>query len=570
MRRPDTLLYGIEDIPPARFAFGLALQQVAFLGALLAVPAFFARSAGMDQAAFLNLAACGLIYSAVALLLQAWGRFGIGAGIFLPVQGTTSVLPVLALGLAHSGLGGGFGMFAVSGLSMILFSFVIKRLRAIFTVEVAGLAMLLIGAGIGIIGLNLIFSTQGAGGPQPARVAVAGATLAVMVACNVWGRGGLKFFATVTGLGCGLVLATAGGLLTDVDIAAFEGAALLRLPVLQQFGWHFEGEALVPAIITGFSLSLTSMGVQTVAQRFNDADFKRPDLDSVGRGVRAEGIAQIFASLINAMPMAASGGAASLALASGCTSRHLAVWTAGLLFLIALCPKVIVAWMIVPPEVLGALFLFLSSFATIGGIQMIGSRMLDNRRSLAIGIALLVGISYGDIHDQLERMFPGAHYVAFSQFALALTTAVGLQALFRIGIRRKTRQGFAVADTHFEDMIAFVEAQGKLWGARHEAVKRAELASWQAFELLRDSSLLAPGCAAIELETQQDEYNLTIFIRYRGTLPVLATHPPSHDEMLDDKDAPQRMAGYLINRLADNARTRMAGSQAELKLDFRD
>ncbi|PWR24202.1 solute carrier family 23 protein [Zavarzinia aquatilis] len=570
MRRPDTLLYWLEEIPPPRFAFGLALQQVAFLGALMGVPAVFARGAGMDAAAFQNLAACGLIYSAVALLLQAWGRFGIGAGIFLPVQGTTSVLPVLGLGLAHTGLGGGFGMFAVSGLSMILFSYLIKRLRAIFTVEIAGLAMLLIGAGIGIIGLKLIFSGPAEGPPEPGRAAVAGATLAVMIACNVWGRGGLKLFATVTGLGCGLALSALAGMLTPVDLATFDAAALLRLPTLQQFGWHFDGAAVIPAVITGFSLSLTSMGVQTVAQRFNDADFKRPDLDSVGRGVRAEGIAQVFASLINAMPMAASGGAASLALASGCTSRHLAIWTAGLLFLVALCPKIIVAWMIVPPEVLGALFLFLSSFATVGGIQMIGSRMLDNRRTLAIGIALLVGLTYADIHDQLERLWPGAQYIAFSQFALALTIAVLLQALFRVGIQRRTRRSFAVADTHFEDMIAFIEAQGRLWGARHEVVKKAELACWQAFELLRDSELLAPEAGTIELETRQDEFNLTIFIRYRGALPVLATHPPGHQEMLEDSEAPRRMAGYLINRLADNARTRKAGAAAELRLDFRD
>src|SRR5699024_11929659 len=62
---------------------------------------------------------------------------------------------------------------------------------------------------------------------------------------------------------------------------------------------------------------------------------------------------------------------------------HLASWTAGLLLLIAFCPKIIVAWVILPGEVLGPLFLFLSSFAVIGGTQMIGSRMLDNRRTLA-------------------------------------------------------------------------------------------------------------------------------------------------------------------------------------------
>jgi xanthine/uracil permease len=570
MRRPDTLLYWIDEVPPARFALGLALQQAAFLGALLAVPALFARNAGIDHAQFLDLAACSLIYSAFALLLQSWGRFGIGAGMFLPVQGTTAVLPVLGLATATSGLGGGFGMFAVCGLSMVIFSFIIRRLKSIFTVEVAGLAMLLVGSGIGVIGLKLIFSAHEADGPSPLRIVIAATTLAVMVICNVWVKSKLRLFATVTGLGVGLVLSFTAGLVQPSDLAVFDGASLFHIPSLQQFGWRIDPDLLVPAIVTGFSLSLTSMGVQIAAQRFNDADFKRPDFDSIGRGVRAEGLAQIFASAINALPMAASGGAASLALASGCTSRHLASWTAALLLLIALCPKIIVAWMILPPEVLGALFLFLSSSATIGGIQMIGSRMLDNRRTLAIGMPLLVGLTYGDIRESLDKVLPIARYVDFSQFALVLTIAVVLQSIFRIGIQRRTRKIFTVASTHFEEMISFIESQGRIWGARHESIKRAELASWQAFELLMDNHLLADDCETIEIESSLDEHNLTIFVRYRGKLPELSGRRPTAEEMIDDDEAPRHMAGYLINRLADGVRTRMAGKQAELRLTFKD
>lgn len=569
MRRPPSILYWLEDVPPARFALGLALQQVAFLGALLAVPAFFARSMGFDQGMFLNLAAACLVYSAVTMLLQAWGRFGIGAGIFLPVQGTTSVVPVLTIGLAAAGPDAAFGAFAVCGLSMMLFSFVVTRLKAIFTVEVAGLAMLLIGAGIGVLGLKLIFGGVD-GTSSPLRLGVAGITLGVMILCNVWIKGRLRLFATVTGLVVGLVLSLATGMIGAADLAAFDAADWLHLPQLPQFGWRLDGDTLPAAIVTGFSLALVSMGAQTVAQRFNDADFDRPDLPRIAAGIRAEGLGQIFASLVNAMPMAASGGAASLALASGCTSRHLAIWTAGLLFLFALCPKIITAWIILPPEVLGALFLFLSSFATIGGIQMIGGRMLDNRRALAIGIALLVGFTYEDLRDKLGGLLPEARYFAFSQFALALTIAVVLQALFRLGIRRRTRESFAVADTHFEDMLAFVEAQGRMWGARVEVVRRAELACWQAFELLRDNALLDPEGREIELETSHDEFNLDIHIRYRGRAPELSGRPPGADELIEDEDAPRRLAGYLINRLADGVRTRTQGRQTELRLSFRD
>ncbi|SFJ63739.1 solute carrier family 23 protein [Aerobium aerolatum] len=570
MRRPETILYWTDEVPPPRIALGLALQQAAFLGALLAVPALIGRELGLNHEQILALAGCCMIYSAAALLLQAWGRFGIGAGIFLPVQGTTSVLPLLMLAGATSGLGGGFGMFAVSGLSMIVFSFLIKRLKSIFTVEVAGLAMLLIGAGIGMIGLRLIFGLDKPDGTTPLNVAIAGITLSVMIICNVWVKSRLRLFATMTGLGVGLALSLAFGLLTPENLAIYHEARWLKLPDLQQFGWRFDAELLIPAIVTGFSLSLTSMGVQITAQRFMDADFSHPDFLSIGRGVRAEGVAQILASLINALPMSASGGAASLALASGCTSRYLAPWTAGLLLLIAICPKIIVAWLILPGEVLGALFLFLSSFAVIGGMQMIGSRMLDNRRTLAIGIPLLVFLAYGDVRDGLENLMSVARHFDFSSFALSLTAAVALQAVFRIGVGRRTRKTFPVAETHFEDMQRFIEGQGKVWGARHQSVKRAELASWQVFELLMDNHLLSPDCTSVELETNLDEHNLTIIIRYDGLPPDISLRRPSPEEMLEDEDAPRRMAGYLIRRLADHVRTRRDGGRAELRLTFRD
>jgi xanthine/uracil permease len=79
------------------------------------------------------------------------------------------------------------------------------------------------------------------------------------------------------------------------------------------------------------------MGTQTIVQRSADADWVRPHLRPLARGVRAEGVAHLFAALVNGLPLAASGGAVSLA-APGSASRYLGYWTAGLLLLAALVP----------------------------------------------------------------------------------------------------------------------------------------------------------------------------------------------------------------------------------------
>jgi len=103
MRKPDTITYWLGDRLPTRFALGLALQQAAFLGELLVIPSLFARSANIGHVQFLDIAAATLIVSAVALILQAWNRFGIGSGYFYPLQATTAVLPALLLAAQSGG-----------------------------------------------------------------------------------------------------------------------------------------------------------------------------------------------------------------------------------------------------------------------------------------------------------------------------------------------------------------------------------------------------------------------------------------------------------------------------------
>src|SRR5690606_13778576 len=113
------------------------------------------------------------------------------------------------------------------------------------------------------------------------------------------------------------------------------------------------------------------------------------------------GLTNLLAAVFNALPLASSGGGVTQAAASGSTSRHLAWWTAGVFLLVALLPKVILIWLLLPKPVMGGLLLFLSTFTTLSGMQLIGSRMLDNRRVLAIGTGLICALSYPAISSGL-------------------------------------------------------------------------------------------------------------------------------------------------------------------------
>lgn len=571
MRRPDNIAYGVHDWLPARLGAGLALQQLAFLGALLVIPEIYVRVQNLGHETFLNIMSSTLLVSALVIVLQVRGLRHLGAGYYYPLQATGAVLPAMYLigGLPGASLATVFGMIWVIGLSQIVCSFLIMRMRNVFTVEVSGVGVMLIGLGLGHMGFKQIF------GLEQYQEAVSGASLlvallsfATMVGCNVWLKSMLRLFAPLLGLCVGM----AAGFLLDLvpaqELQQWREMPLLRLPQLPVFGWAFEPLGVLPYVVTGFALSLTSMGTQTIVQRVSDADWVRPNLRALARGVRAEGVAHLFAGLLNALPMSSSGGAVSLAAASGCTSRYLGYWTAGFLFLAALVPHITGTVLLLPSSAVGALLLYLATFTTLSGVQLITSRMLDNRRVLAVGMGLLVGTGIGVIHGALHALWPQLRYVALTGLAAGVCVAVLMVLLFRLGMRKGTRQSFTLAHTTLQDVTNFLEQQGRLWGTRRAPVRRAEMVGWQVVEALTAHHLVDPECPEIQVEPDFDDYIFTLILRYRGTLLPLASQPPSADDLIARTEADLQMAGYLIGRGAHHARASRSAGMCVLRLTF--
>ena len=128
------------------------------------------------------------------------------------------------------------------------------------------------------------------------------------------------------------------------------------------------------------------------------------------------------------------------------------------------------------------------------------------------------------------------------------------------------RQKAFLASTTLDDITEFLESQGRLWGARHEPVRRAELVGWQVVEALTSHHLVAGPLSEIEVETGFDEYIFTLIVRYRGGLLPLAKQPPSAEELMASTEAELQMAGYLVSQSAHSAR---ASSNARAALPMR-
>lgn len=571
MRRPETTEFWVNDRLPVPTAIGLSLEQLAFLGALLVVPNLFAHNSIMPLGSihFLDIASATLLVCAFSVLLQVLGRWGLGSGYYYPLQSTPTVFAIMLVASSHGGMELAYGMVFVTGMTQVLLSGVLVRLRNIFTVEVAGVAVMLTGITTGKMGLEALFGVESQQVDMH-DVLVATVTLAVLVFCNIWVRARFQAFTTLAGLAVGTLIAMSLGMIPPSVWGDIAATPWLRVPEVTRIGWAFDPDLIGLYALMGLSMTLVSLGTQTVAQRAVDADWHIPDLRAYARGLRAEGLSHMLGSFLNAMPQTASGGAVGLATSAGCTSRYLGYWVAGALVFMALCSKLIVLWFLVPGPVIAALMLYLAALLIMTGLRLIASRMLDNRRAMAVGLGLMVGVANQYLVWGLQASMPGlADFMRLAGAVNGVLLALFLTLVFRIGATARTRRRFEVAATTADDLKLFMESQGRLWGARRDSVQRAKQAVWEAFDLVAHSGHILGSPPWLEVQTRFDDYALRVRFNYEGLpLPAAGDAPPSADEMLDDPEAAARLSSYLLSRLARRVQVSEKDGRCVLDLYF--
>lgn len=571
MRRPENTEFWVNDRLPVPTALGLSLEQLAFLGALLVVPNLFAHNSvvALSSNQFLDIASATLLACALGVLLQVLSRWGLGAGYYYPQQATPTVFAFMLLAGSQGGMALAYGMVFFAGLTQVLLSGVLVHLRNIFTVEVAGLAVMLTGIVTGKMGLEVLFNNE-SHPVEGETLIVAGVTLAVLVFCNIWVRARFQAFTTLAGLLAGTLIAIWLGMIPHTVWEEIRQTPWLRVPEVGSIGWEFDVSLIGLYALMGVSLSLVSLGTQTVAQRAVNADWHIPDLRAYARGLRAEGVVHMVGSFINAMPQSASGGAVGLATSAGCTSRYLGYWVAGALVFMALCSKLIVLWFAVPAPVIAALMLYLAALLIMTGLRLIASRMLDNRRSMALGLGLMIGVANQHIIWGLENSMPAlASFMRVAGGVNGLLVALLLTFVFRLGATSRARRRFEVAATTADDLDGFIEAQGRLWGARRDAVLRVKQTVWEAFDLVAHSGHITSQPPWLEVQTRFDDYALRVRFIYEGTpLPEAGDAPPSAEDMLDDPLAAARLSSYLLGQLARRVEIFQRDGRCHLDLYF--
>ena len=426
------LIYGLEDRPPLPVLLGL--QHIFLMSSTLVLPVVLMTEigAGFDQVratVAMTMISCG-----IGTILQAvrWGV--VGAGFLCPNLCGPNFFAASVSAAWLGGLPLMRGMTIVAGLVEAVFARVIHRLQFLFPPEITGLVVFMVAQSLVPLAASKFLGVAYEGEPiQVTSFMIAAGTLLLMVGLNIWGGGKLKLYGVLIGMAFGYGISFLTGIESGSRINSAMAAPWLALPVYPgMFELSFRWSLVPMFFIVSITGALKSFGNLILCEKVNDAAWKKPDIDRVGRGLLADAICVTASGLLGGVASDTSASNVALSSANGATSRRIGIAAGAIFILLGFSPFISGLLSIMPVPVMGAILVFVTCFMIRSGMQIIVGAGMDERRTFAIGVALIFGLSL-DILPAMYVDLPGWLRPLFdSPLTLSTVLAVVLNQVLRI------------------------------------------------------------------------------------------------------------------------------------------
>jgi NCS2 family nucleobase:cation symporter-2 len=568
MSLSDTKLdYGVADWPPVSVCLLQAVQHIAVMAPPLVYVILVLQAAGAAPQSILNVVSLSFVALGIGTILQCYAGNYVGSGFLLPFIFTAAYLPGSLTAAKLGGMPLVFGMTLFGGALEIALAWIVPRMRWLFPSEISGLCVTLIALVLGILGIRLMLGgdpTLEAGETSLPEIAVGIAILAMMVGLQIWGEGGLRTYAVVTGVVVGYLASLAFGIVKAQALAEIAATPLFRFPEFPIVVPTFRAHLTIPFAVGALACCLRAMGDLTICQKLNNRDWVRPDFVTIQRGVFADGLGTVLAALIGSIGGNTYSTSVGLSSATRITSRHIGVYIGLVLISMAAFPILPAILISVPKSIMGAALVFTACFVLINGLKIVMDRMLDSRRILVIGLALTLSISRDVLPDFYARLPEPIQPFVASDLVIGVIAALVLNALFRIGIKQRESINIMPGAQAIDKVQYFLEEQGARWSARRDVMTRVIFGTAQTLEVVFDQG---DESRQVVVEAIFDEYNLDVNLTYQGEPIELSDKRPSHVEIRESAGV-RKLAGYLIRRNADRVNVLPSAGYTMVKLHF--
>jgi NCS2 family nucleobase:cation symporter-2 len=238
----------------------------------------------------------------------------------------------------------------------------------------------------------------------------------------------------------------------------------------------------------------------------------------------------------------------------------------GALFLfLGFMPKLAALLAIMPRSVMVAALIFTVCFIIINGLQVMSSRLLDVRRTVVIGLAIIAGVAI-EAFPVIATSAPAALLpVVSSALVFSTLIALALNLLFRLGMRQTVRLEISRDTIDTRTIEDFLHAHGATWGARPDVITRAIFGVNQLVEAVAENWWRA---GPLVLEVSFDEFNLDVQLAYEGEALEFPDRRPTEHEIIESEDGARRLAGFMLRHNADRIRSEAKSGRAQVLFHF--
>ncbi len=395
-------LFRLNGKPGWGQAFPLAMQHVlAMLVGNITPPMLIASALGLTVAEKILLTQAAMTIGGLTTLLQLFPFLGFGMGLPNVMGVAFAYMPILTLIGTQYGIAAIFGSQLVAGFFSILLGLSIGRIRNLFPPIVSGTVVLSIGLSLYKTAITYMgggSATQASGTfGSPEFLFLALLTLAVTLACSLFGKGYVRISGMLIGIGVGYVAALCLG---DVNFTELKSAGYFALPKPFYFGLEFHADAIlmmclmyvVQAVQTIGDVASTTMG-----------GFGRECTDKeLGGAIKGQGICGMIGAVIGGMPTDPYSQNVGLICTTKVVAKRVFLIVGAIMLAAGFIPKFGALMTTIPQPVLGGATVSVFAAITMSGIQLITEQPMNYRNKMIVGIALALGTGIESVPSILQ------------------------------------------------------------------------------------------------------------------------------------------------------------------------
>lgn len=353
------------------------------------IPILIGAALGFNSTQMTYLISVDIFMCGVATLLQI-KRTPL-TGIGLPVvlgSAVEYVTPLQNIG-HHFGIAYMYGGIIAAGIFILLISKMFAKLKRFFPPVVTGSLITLIGFTL----IPVAFQNIGGGDAtaksfgDPTDLMLGFSTALIILVISIWGRGFVKQIAVLIGIVVGSLAAIAMG---TIGFASVHNAHWFQLPIPFYFATpKFEWSSILIMLLASLTCMIESTGVYYALSEITGRDLNEKDLQ---HGYASEGLAAILGGIFNTFPYSTFSQNVAIVQLSGIKKNKPVYFSAFLLILLGLIPKVGAIATLIPTSVLGGAMLIM--FGTVGasGVKMLSKVEMNNENMLIMAVAIGLGL----------------------------------------------------------------------------------------------------------------------------------------------------------------------------------